>query len=141
MLNMIAIKGDETHPYCPKCGTNLEGFALDLDESKLCPHIQFIYSDFAGEVVYCHDGLDARIVKSGGYGFLNTVGWDSWLIEQELKTLQAQDGVLQLNDVHPVESIMKRFGQSNWFAISVQSQGFACGPVFETVYVVYNLNE
>ena len=141
MQNMLSFEGDETHPYCPKCGSNLEAFARNLDEGKLCPHIRLIYSDFAGEVVYCHDSLDAQIMKAGGYGFLNTAEWDNWLIEHELESLRGQDGVVGLRDVHPVETIMKRSAQPNSVCVAVHSRGFGCGPVFETVHVIYQFND
>lgn len=141
MQNMLSFEGDGTHPYCPKCGINLEAFSRTLEEDKLCPHVRLIYSDFAGEVVYCHDSLDARIMESGGYRFMNTSEWDSWIIEHEVESLRRQDGVVRMQEVHPVEIILKRFSEPDSFSVAVSSKGFGCGPVFETVHVIYNLND
>ena len=105
MQDILSFEGNERHPYCLKCGSNLETSARNLDEDKPCPHIRLNYSDFTGEVVYCHYSLDDQIMKAGGYGSLNTADRDHWLFEHELESIRGQDG--EVRDVHPVETNMK----------------------------------
>jgi len=141
MLKMLTFKGDETHPYCPKCGENLEAFAGKLNEDKLCPHVRLIYSDFASDIVYCHKELDEKIIEAGGYELLQSSRWDDWLLTEEQENLSEDETMgLRLQQKHPVTIIMERFAEPSWFCMSVESIGFGCGPVFETVYVVYDMS-
>lgn len=141
VLNMLSFKGDETHPFCPKCGTNLEAYSRELDDRQLCPHIRLIYSDFAGDIIYCHDDLHKKILRDGGYDMLQASLWDVWLLEHERNNLHSDElQTLKLYQEHPVTIIMKKFAESDWFCLSVHSPGFTCGPMFETVYVVYDMS-
>ena len=146
MIHKLSFEGDGTHPFCPKCGDNLERFSEKLDESKLCSHVKLIYSDFASEIVFAHKSIDRIIEQSGGYEFLEASEWDLWIATQEGQNLTKEElENLNLRQKHPVESILTKVCQAyestpNWLYVAVESKGFGCGPIFETVHVVYDLD-
>ena len=141
VLKILTFQGDETHPYCPKCGENLEAYSQKLNNDKLCPHVRLIYSDLASDIVYCHKDLDEKIIEAGGYELLHSSPWDFWLLAEEQEKLSYEEmTMVRLQNEHPVTIIMERFAEPSWFCMSVESIGFGCGPVFETVYVVYDLS-
>jgi|GEM_PF-4746472 len=138
MLKWISFSGETHHPFCTKCGVSLEGFMQDGDVDRLCPHIAMLYSDLLGELLYCHPVLDTQILENGGYGFMEASQWDMWLVTTELSDEEAD--VFDVSNPHPVETIMRRFSTGDWLCVSVKSRGFGCGPISETLHVVYDLS-
>ena len=138
MLKCISFSGVSHHPFCPKCGLSLEPFMMDGDVDLLCQHIVLLYSDLMGEILHCQPSLDTQILENGGYGFMEASQWDMWLATTELSDEEADD--FDMSNPHPIETIMRRFATTDWLCISVNSRGFGCGPISETLHVVYDLS-
>jgi len=138
MANLFSFAGEAHHPFCPKCGVPLDDFMCDGDTDLLCPHVVFLFSDLVSEMLYCASSLEPAFMKAGGEKLFDTAQWDNWLVKHELNSDEADQ--FDQAHAHPIEVMMNRFGTKNWMGFSVSSRGMACGPIFETIHVIYDLS-
>lgn len=107
------------------------------ETERLCSHVILLYSDMISDLIYCDDGLMTEIESAGGYGMFESSNWDAWLAHMEFDGDDVKKAALK--ESHFVPNVIEKFGRPTWLSIAVHSRGMGCGPIFETVYVVYDL--